>query len=246
MADFEQLNALYEPDLTPARTSMATDARISRLLTTASADVVLRTLIEYCAIGVQMTEPVERWVKGAGERCVTVGYEELGKALIKHAKHEAGHHEMMIADTRKLVARWNASHSQQLDADKLLAQGPTKAVSDYVELHEATIRGSEPFAQIAIEYEIESVSVTLGPKVVGRCVELFGKEILADLSFVEEHVALDVGHSAFNRRQLNNLLIAHPESAQSLVRAGSDAIDCYARFVGDCVSIAESGVSAAA
>ena len=62
-----------------------------------------------------MTQPVEEWIRRAGVKCQKIGLSSLGKALIKHARHEAGHHRFMIADLWTLVDAWNDSHKVKID-----------------------------------------------------------------------------------------------------------------------------------
>ena len=51
--------------------------------------------------------------------------------------------------------------------------------------------------QLAIEYEIEMLSVTYGPRLIERCTELLGSEIIESLSFLRDHVELDVRSHKF-------------------------------------------------
>ena len=69
-------------------------------------------LLYFCAIGAQMTQPVEGWIRRAASRCAELGFEELAKALNQHAQAESGHHLMMIADVHSLVKHWNSRHSR--------------------------------------------------------------------------------------------------------------------------------------
>jgi hypothetical protein len=95
----------YEQFLAPARERFAVSPGV-RAIESTSDDVFLELfLLHFCALGSQMTEPVERWIRRAAERCVTVGFPELARALKGHAQAEAGHHLMMIADVRSLAAR---------------------------------------------------------------------------------------------------------------------------------------------
>jgi hypothetical protein len=91
--------------------------------------------------------------------------------------------------------------------------------------------------QLAIEYEIEMLSVTYGPRLIERCAGLLGEEVLEGLSFLRDHVALDAGHTNFNRNQLSRLLNEQPGVLSGLVTAGSEALDAYATFLGDCVEL---------
>jgi hypothetical protein len=200
-------------------------------------------LVHFTALGVGMTEPVDGWIRRAGERCRAIGLEDLGRSLVMHAKHEAGHHLMMIDDTRKLTERWNARHPKPLSADDLLATPPTPGVRRYRELHESVIASDAPYGQLAIEYEIEMLSIVHGKALIENCVARLGKDIVQGLSFLEEHVEVDAGHTKFNAAELGRLLDRHPEFLEPLVAAGSAALDAYGMFLDDCADHANALMS---
>jgi hypothetical protein len=133
-----------------------------------------------------------------------------------------------------LVENWNRRHVEQLDAGELLARPPSRGAVQYRSLHESVIAGQEPFGQLAIEYEIEMLSVKIGPSVLKHCVLVLGRAALDNISFLTEHVELDAGHTKFNAATLNQLLTAHPEYLSALVTAGSAALAAYADFLEDC------------
>lgn len=182
-----------------------------------------------------MTEPVEGWIRRAGERCQALGYARLGRALVEHAKHEAGHHRLMLDDLALLRPRWEHMGYRALDTDRLLAQAPTDAMNRYVAIHEDTIASDVPFGQIAIETEVERMSTELGPALLDACRAALGDDVLASMSFIGEHAALDVGHTAMNEAELDRLLAEHPEHGEPLARIGSEALGIYLDFLGDCV-----------
>lgn len=228
----------YEQKLRPARSRFDALPAVRTLLSSSTAPQLMGAfLVHFSALGVGMTEPVESWIRRAGERCIEVGLTDLGRALVAHARAEAGHDQLMVDDTRALVSRWNAQFTPKLDAEELLALPPTPSVLRYRELHEDVITGPDPYAQIAIEFEIEMLSTTVGPDLLDNCVRLLGEDILEDLTFITEHVELDVGHTAFNRRQLGGLLEEHPDFLPALVDAGSRALDAYGGFLADCVEL---------
>src|SRR6201987_4865196 len=196
-------------------------------------------LLYFCAIGAQMTQPVEGWIRRAASRCAELGFEELAKALKQHAQAESGHHLMMIADVHSLVKHWNSRHSRSINADDLLNQVPSNGARSYCEVHERNIAGDTSYAQIAIEYEIEQLPLRYGSLFLARCFEVFGPEILPSLSFVSAHIEWDVGHTHFNERELAKLIDSTPESLPALVAAGTAALDAYAKFLSDCVSLAQ-------
>jgi hypothetical protein len=235
------LNELYEPHVQAARARVRTDPQLTRLLDP-NVDPRLLELffIHYCSLGVQMTEPVESWIHRAGQRCKDLGYEDLGKALMTHAKHEAGHHVMMIEDTHKLVKHWNARRTPKLDAGRLLAQLPTAPVRAYSKLHEDTIAGDAPFGQSAIEHCVEALSPTLGKALIDQVRKVLGQEFVDMLSFLTEHVELDVGHTQLNEKMIERFLTAHPDKAEAIAKTGARAIEIYLDFMGDCVRFADA------
>jgi hypothetical protein len=199
-------------------------------------DTLEAFLIYFSALGVGMTEPVEGWIRQAAQRCGEIGLSKLAKALKAHAHQEANHHLLMQADANRLVERWNARHPH-LSAAVLLALKPTKGVMAYRRLHEDVIAGSVPYIQLAIEFEIEMLSVAYGPRLIEHCTAVLGPAIMDALSFLNDHVELDVGHTHFNRLKLSSLLNENPSFLADLVSAGSAALDTYAMFLDDCLGL---------
>src|ERR1700733_12429054 len=226
--------------LAPARERFETSPGLNAIRSTNDPRMLEAFLLYFCAIGAQMTEPVERWIRGAADRCAVLGLSELAEALTRHARAEAGHHLMMIADLRALAAHWNLRHTPPVDADELVRTTPSYGTSGYCLVHEENIAGNTPYAQIAIEYEIEQLPLRYGGLFVARCLEIFGPEILPGLSFVTEHIELDIGHTKFNAQALAKLIDRIPESMPALVAAGSAALDAYAQFLTDCIELAEN------
>jgi Acetyltransferase (GNAT) domain len=191
------------------------------------------------ALGVHMTKPVENWIRRAAARCTSIGFPQLGRALSLHATAEADHHLLMISDLRSLAARWNARRASSIDADALLGRSPSPGTLKYCQFHEENIAGETPFAQVAIEYEIEMLPLRYGNVVVGRCIELLGTDILSCLSFITKHIALDGAHTDLNAGMLADAIQCSPWSLSALAAAGSSALDAYAGFLGDCVQLAQ-------
>jgi hypothetical protein len=233
------LEQSYELAVEDARRQFARDPNLVALLDSPiERDELERFLICFSALGVQMTQPVEHWIARAGQRCIDLGLAQLGAALKAHARHEADHHLMMVEDVRVLVERRNSRLGSDLSADALVARPATPGIQSYVKLHEDVIAGPAPFAQLAIEYEIERLSVGFGGRFVRICVDRLGKEALRGMSFLQEHVALDVGHTKLNQAELGKLLAAHPDFVADLAAAGRSALGAYASFLGDCFGVA--------
>ena len=194
-------------------------------------------LISFAILGVGMTEPVEGWIRRAALKCGELGLVKLAKALDAHAHQEADHHLLMLADAGRLVDRWNKTRKPELSVAALRDGAPTPGVTAYQRLHEDVISGPTPYGQLAIEYEIEMLSVRYGPRLIERCRGLLGDGILEGLSFLRDHVELDVGHTNFNRIQLSRLLEEHPDFLPGLIAAGSKALRAYALFLDDCFGL---------
>src|SRR5258708_22114033 len=97
----------YERLLAPARERFAVSPGV-RAIQSSQDELFLESfLLNFCALGSQMTAPVERWIRSAADRCAAIGLSELARALSAHARAEAGHDLMMIADARSLATRWN-------------------------------------------------------------------------------------------------------------------------------------------
>jgi hypothetical protein len=235
----DPLKEQYDSQLADARRLLATDDRLLALIDPALDSTVMeRFLIQYSSLAVQMTEPVEGWIRRAGERTIQVGLPDIGARLIKHAAHEANHHLMLIRDTEILVEHWNQHHSEQLDARQLLARAPTRPMREYIALHEDTIASDEPFGQVAIELEIEGISVSYAPHLVAACKRALGPAVNDGLSFLHDHVTLDVGHTQFNNRLMSDLLAARPAVVDRLARIGIRALEIYIAFFGECLEAA--------
>ena len=114
--DTNEIFAQYESEIGRARTDFY--QKVSGLSAEKDPRNLMIFWLNFSSLGIGMTEFVEDWIRRAGQRTKDLGYEKLGTKLIKHATHERNHHLMMIADTHKLVERWNQSYSPPSPAFK--------------------------------------------------------------------------------------------------------------------------------
>jgi hypothetical protein len=197
-------------------------------------------LIHSSALGAAITKPAEDWLQKAGQRCEQIGFIELSRSLRLRSKEEANRHLMFIEDTQTLVARWNDRGAFPLDAELVLAQPVTDGVRRYCKLHEDVIASDTPFRELAIGYEIERLAVCFGPQFMRQCRRVLGLMVMTGLSFLQERVSLDAGHTHFNEQQLNRLFDQHPEYVIPMVSAGERVLDAYAMFLSDCLNLART------
>ncbi len=223
---------LYDSALESYR--MKFEDRIFPLLTETNPQILLLFWIYFSREGIGMTEPVEGWIKRAGDKCIDLHYKELGENLRKHAIHEADHHLMMIQDTKNLISLWNKSYLPILQAQTLLNMPYREAVIQYQALHENYIQGDTPYCQIAIEYEIESLSATYGLEILEHSFDILGNDLKSCLSFLVDHARIDVAHTQFNRKTMSQFMTAYPKTTHNLIEAGIRALRSYGNFVSDC------------
>lgn len=229
----------YEAELARHREAFAADEAVNLLMSPSCDErLLVRWALRYSVHGVAMTAPVESWIAGAGERCAELGNLTLGKALKAHSRAEAGHDRMMVADARAIAVRLNEQTPGAVDIEALLAEPSLASTRPYVELHERVLAGPTPQAQLAIEYEIEQLSITMGPHLLSKCERVFGGDARF-YSFLAEHVELDAGHTVFNRRQLQGVLAESPQALTTMIEAGRTALACYAAFMAECLRLAQ-------
>lgn len=205
----------------------------------ASPEQVEMFWIFYSALAVKITVDVERWIRTAAKRCEKLGFKDLAKTLDGHANAEAGHDKMLVEDTFTLV-KWRAEQGRsQLDPQKLLQMPTTKAMQDYIQLHEDVVDSSHAYAQTAIEYVIEQMSAEFGPELV-KITEQYVPGLVANLSFVKEHIEVDKKHTDFNEKQIKRFLNNHGDDkkVEQLIRAGIIAITSYGAFFDECWALA--------
>ncbi|BBD70630.1 hypothetical protein NIES4072_69970 [Nostoc commune NIES-4072] len=232
---------IYTNNVSIARSRFDRGSTLKALLDPNIDPILLEMfLLYYCSQGIEMTEPVESWIRRAGERCIEIGLTEVGQLLIAHAKGEAGHQLMMIADTKALVSRWNSQRKPHLDAEWFFSQPKTDSVSEYYKLHEDTITGDTPFGQVAIEYEIEMLSLRCLSHLVEQCKKVLGNDITKCISFLEEHIIVDVAHTQLNERMIKNLLNSNPDYLTVLSSIASKALDTYGSCLSDCLNLAQA------
>ena len=73
----------YEQFLAPVRDCFALSPGVQAIKSSPNGVFLESFLLHFCALGSQMTEPVEGWIRRAAERCTTIGLSELAGALLR-------------------------------------------------------------------------------------------------------------------------------------------------------------------
>jgi hypothetical protein len=231
------IHSTYGPRVQPFRLALSQN-QVWRFLDMPDALILELFLIEYCSLGVAMTAPVEGWIRRAGERCQELGFAKVGAFLVSHANQEKDHHLAFVDDTRWLVDQWNAKHDRQLNADELLSQPLTDGVLNYRALHEAIISGDAPYGQLAIEFEIERLSITYGAAAMTKIARVLGPNAIKGLRFLENRVKEGSWHTSMIEYQLNQLLHDIPIALSVFTETARMALKTYGEYLGDCLDLA--------
>jgi hypothetical protein len=231
----------YEQLVGPARERFAASPGIHAMISpNTGARTMAAFLLHFSALSVPITEPVEGWIRRAGERCDALGLTEIGGALRRHSKAEAGHHDYHNRDFTELVRFWNQRWTPQVDPDAIRSHGVTRGGETYSAVHEQNIAGRTPYCQLAIEYEIERLPVEYGGRFVRNCVRLLGDGILPCMSFATSHIEFDVGHTAFNAQFLERVIVESPLRLTALAEAGAAALTAFGEHLTECWRLAQS------
>ncbi|MEL7370281.1 MAG: iron-containing redox enzyme family protein, partial [Myxococcota bacterium] len=182
----------------------------------------------------------------AGIKTQQIGMTDVGRRLQVHAKSEAGHHLMLIEDTKVMVERYNQTFGGNLDAKTLMDRPLLESTQAYIDLHERVISSSAPYLQVAIEFEIESLSVSVGAFVIEQYKRLLGAAHLDQISFLTEHVEIDVGHTAFNQKLLQRLLAERPSALPAAIETGTSVLRIYGAFLNALMANTDDTVAAMA
>lgn len=237
----KQLHNAYEEAIRKNRDDFANHpAIIAAFSKSTSRDFAELFLIYWTVLSAGLTQPIPRYLKSAGEKCQEKKLPELAHFFFEHYKEEDGHDGWAMADTTKLVARWNQRHpDSQLNAEALLELKLSPGVKKYHELHEHFIFGDAPYGELAIDMEIELITVKYGPRMILQGIWKVGPSLLFDMSFLREHVRFDFGHTDKNFMVLDQLLKSRPEFLNPLLEAGRGALETYGGFLNDALSYAK-------
>lgn len=193
-------------------------------------------LLVWTAFSIKMTEKVESWIKRAGEQCEAIDLKEVGTKLKHHAVQEKDHDLMLVEDLKILIQKWNDIYNDNITENEIFKLRMPSNTDEYVLLHENTIQGPFPYSQVAIEYEIERVSVVYGPRMIDNVIYTLGEEFEAGIGFLADHVLLDQGHTKFNMDLLERCFISQANKV-ALAETGSAALRIYSGFLNECVEL---------
>ena len=133
---------------------------------------------------------------------------------------------------------WNEIYGGSMSTHEIMSLKTPESSQSYVKLHEQIIKGTSPFAQVAIEFEIERLSINLAPQWLENIIFRLGSQFRDGLTFLEEHILIDQGHTKFNTNLLEKCL-EETNDISSLISAGTEALICYQDFLNDCKIEAE-------
>ncbi|QEV21732.1 iron-containing redox enzyme family protein [Streptomyces alboniger] len=208
------------------------------------ARLFLQWHYRYCLHGVHVTRDMQRVIETAGARSRDAGHDSVGEGLIKHARGETGHDRLMVDDARSTAALLGGKGGVVLDTEDILANTPAlSSAARYNALFERLSGGTEPVCTVAALYEMEQLSAGFAVDLVVNCKRTMGDDA-SRFTFLDEHVVVDVGHIALDRRMLETALTDRPPLLDAMVEAGTEVLASYAEFVGECLELARADLAA--
>ena len=228
----------YSRKVHPARVAFMQSRGIQFFMEESNPRKLHQFLILWTGLSIKMTEQVEHWIKSAGINTKSMGQNEVGEMLVHHADQEADHDLLLVKDLDYLVKKWNDLYEDSLTAEHITALATPEFTKAYVDLHEKAIGGAQPYRQVAIEFEIERISVHYGPRMIENVLHVLGYDYEAGLTFLVDHVLLDQGHTKFNMQLLEKCL-ANGGAVEALAETGSEALQIYAGFLSECVNLTQ-------
>lgn len=202
-------------------------------------------MLHWSALSAGFAAPIGSYLQRAGERCREQGYADIARFFLAHAAEEDGHDEWGRKDAHRLAARWNRENpGLALDAERLLGDNTPEVVQRYYRLHEGVIDQGWPWAELAIDVEIELLTAKYGPRLLWRALRSMGLKSLADIQFLRDHVRFDFGHTRENFRTLHQFIHRHPECTQTLTEVASEALEIYADLMQEALDRAHATLAA--
>ena len=126
--------------------------------------------------------------------------------------------------------------NDQLSENDLAAITAPLSSEKYIHLHENVINSDHPYAQVAIEFEIERISVLFGPKMLENILNTLGYDMQQGLTFLNDHVLIDQGHTKFNADLLERCIRSGGQ-LENLTTTGKNALNIYSQFLTECTVI---------
>lgn len=195
--------------------------------------LLLGFMVEFAALSIQLQEPVEQFLVAASWRCDQLGERELADTLLRLALDAIERYADFADDARALILRWNDQHRPELDLTGLLTQPNTRAMRRIFALHNQLVTSDEPWAELALIYEIESMTAAVGPLLVLHAERRLGPDIRSGMrGVIGTAVAGERGRA---RASLARLLAEQPDRLATIARTSERLLDRYGEFLDDCM-----------
>ena len=164
--------------LADARFALAEREAVAHLLAPeVDPTLLLGFMVEFAALSVQLQEPVEQFLVAASGRCEQLGERKAARELLRLAHDAIERYADYADDTRALTLRWNAAHEPELDLTGLLTQPKTRAMRRLFALHNQVVTSDDPWAELALICELESMTAAVAPLLVLHAERRLGADI---------------------------------------------------------------------
>ena len=226
----------YNVAMADARSKMK--SKIRKLYKNKSSKELAIFLIYFYALGYHMAQPKAKWIEQASQACKKRGLNNLNEFLASRGEEEGRRHLLMRHDLQELINLVYHRFEIRLDLEKILALAKVSLpVTRFIQLHEERVSIEFPSQQLAIQTEIELISLLFGPNFLAFCSRKLGGEILKCLSFVRYNSSCDVSYSMENFTWIRNLLKEYPDLLNELSSGAQQALSIYTDYLNECQTL---------
>ena len=228
----------YEQRMREVRLRFLESDLIRKLTSEESFKTILTPfLIYYKALGLQTAKPIGEWVCQISERCHAMGFSDLANLLESRVVDRDEQYAANFGDLEIFVSKWNKKNNFQLRIPELLNLDMTGGVRLYQSAYEDVLYFKEPFALIAVDYEIAWLALYMNTRLVDSCAQHNRVSSRQRERWVERREAY-IERLRFNAKQMKKFLDQNPDYLESFVKAGSNAIQAHTLFLEDCLGFA--------
>ena len=215
---------------------------VNRLMSRSQLNTLEFFLLHHCVLGRLMTEQIGDWLNAAVNKSDALGYGELSRSLAEYRDIGFKRHELLGKDLPLLLQWINRRHQIELVSSYFHKKSVSEGVKKFLKLHEQVLKGKQPYRELAIQYEMERITMVHGYTLIQWCKLRFGKSVLRNLSAFRYQIKNNQQRTIILEQIQKQFIKKHPEVVDDMIEASVATLECYARYLVDCFDLAEQSV----
>ena len=215
---------------------------VNRLVSKLKVNTLEFFLLHHCVLGRVMTEQLGGWLNEAVNKCDAFGYGELSRSLAEYREIGFKRHTLLGKDLPLLLQWINQRHHINITSPYFHKKITSEGVKKYLKLHEQVLKSKTPYRELAIQCEMERIIMVHGYTLIQLCKLRLGKVVLRNLSAFRYQMKFNQQRTIILEQIQKQFIKKHPELLDDMVEASVATLECYARYLVDCFSLAEQSV----